>query len=306
MIVFFSVFSVGLSAQELVVQNITPLTTTDLGEFYYPCFHPDNSRVLFTRANHTGLYLFDLADQQIVELNSDAGAGYQPVFSADGVYVYYRRQKYINRRLYSDVVRQNIEDGAKEVIINEKRLLSTPLMDNEQLVYTEGNSMSLLNLRTGRKTETGSAAIRPAVFIENTQIALYNNGKKQILAPAGTGNYIWPSLSPDATRLLFTKAGSGTYISDLSGTILHEMGYANAPQWSPDGEWIVFMVDKDDGHQILESDIYVMSSDGSKRFQLTDTPDEIEMYPQWGPDSRRIVYSTDKGQIYLLELGRDD
>ena len=306
-IIFVFILCTVFYAQKLSVNNISPLTSPEQGEFYYPYFHPDNNRVFFTRANNTGLYYYDLTDLRFVELNTDAGAGYQPVFSEDGNYVYYRRQKYINRRLFSDIVQQNISSGAKTVIVREKRLLSTPYLYNgQELVYTEKNSVSMVNTATGKKSDPLKSSIKPAVFIEDTKIALYSGAQKQILTPLGDGNYIWPSVSPNGLQLLFTKAGFGTYISDLAGNILHEIGYANAPQWSPDGQWIVYMVDRDDGHFILESDIFIVSADVSSRIQLTDTSDEIEMYPQWGPDSRRIVYSTERGQIFLLELTGDE
>ena len=83
--------------------------------------------------------------------------------------------------------------------------------------------------------------------------------------------YLWASLSPDQSKILFTKAGEGTYTSDLQGNILVEFGNANAPRWSPDGNWIVYMNDKDNGYYYTASEIFVVSADGSKKYQILES-----------------------------------
>ena len=83
---------------------------------------------------------------------------------------------------------------------------------------------------------------------------------------------------------------------------LVELGYANAPVWSPNGNWVAYMVDKDDGHQITSSDIYVVSQDGSKKYQITKSVNEIEMYPQWAPDGNKLVFHTTNGKIKIAQL----
>ena len=95
-------------------------------------------------------------------------------------------------------------------------------------------------------------------------------------------------------------SGGGTYICDLSGKILVDLGNIHAPKWSPDGKWIVYMDDKDDGYNFTSSEIHVISSDGKWDIPLTSTENEIELYPAWGPQNE-IVYSTESGRIYLLK-----
>ncbi|MCK4295874.1 MAG: PD40 domain-containing protein, partial [Candidatus Marinimicrobia bacterium] len=118
----------------------------------------------------------------------------------------------------------------------------------------------------------------------------------------GEGQYIWLSISPDKSKLLFTLAGRGTFITDLNGNALIELGYANAPMWSPDGNWVVYMVDEDDGYRITASDIYAVSSDGKEKVQLTNTQNTIEMHPNWSPSMDKIVFDTIEGNIMLIEV----
>jgi Tol biopolymer transport system component len=143
------------------------------------------------------------------------------------------------------------------------------------------------------------------VFAENSKLVIYDNDTRNILENLGEGNFAWPSISPDNTKLLFTKAGEGTFVSDLNGNILVELGYANAPVWSPDSKWIAYMVDSDNGYFYTASDVYVVSSDGEKKYQLTDTEYSIEMYPQWAPDGTKIAFHTTNGIIKILQLEID-
>jgi Tol biopolymer transport system component len=123
-----------------------------------------------------------------------------------------------------------------------------------------------------------------------------------ILAPLGEGNYIWPSVSPDGTKLLFTRAGKGTYFYDLQGNILANLGHANAPQWSPDGKWILFMKDYDNGTDVKSSDIFAYNLLNSQTTQLSDTKDIHEMYPQWSSDGQKVIFNSADGKIFLMEL----
>ena len=136
----------------------------------------------------------------------------------------------------------------------------------------------------------------------NSNLVLYEDGNTVTLNLSEESRYLWASLSPDQSKILFTKAGEGTFISDLQGNILLELGNANAPHWSPDGNWIVYMDDKDNGYYYTASEIFVVSADGSKKYQITDTDHEIEMYPQWAPDMNGLIFHTITGIIKIAHL----
>ena len=142
------------------------------------------------------------------------------------------------------------------------------------------------------------AAIR--VDNENLDLNLYRNGEKVVLKPHGDANYIWSSLSPDQTMILFnTKYGTG--ICDLNGNEIINLGQDfDAPVWYGNN-YVVGMDDNHDGYHNIESSIMIASIDGAIVERLTN-PEGFGMYPDVDAESGRIVYNTEDGEIRLLQL----
>ncbi|MCL5029085.1 MAG: hypothetical protein M1480_08715 [Bacteroidetes bacterium] len=294
-------------SQSVSVSKITELTNLNSGEFYYPKFSSDNSRIFFTQSNYKGLYYLNTKDNSITKITDDDGAGYEFVIDPNNNSVYYRSDKYINRRKYSSIKACDIQTLKVRTIESDKRDVSTPkLIDNGNVFYTVQRNMKSFENKTLKQKSRKLTSTAAFVQIENTKIVLYQGSKKKILAPLGNGNYIWPSLSPDNTKILFTFAGKGTFITDLNGKILVNLGYANYPRWSPDGKWIAYMVDKDDGMNVIYSDIFVSSADGKNKFQLTDSKDVNEMYPEWSSSGNEIVVNSYDGKILLMKLNIEE
>jgi Tol biopolymer transport system component len=287
-------------SQQVSVIEEERLTNPEEGQFYYPGMSPDGGKVLYTSENYKGLWIMDLSTGGSAKLNDDNGAGYEPQFSNSGSEIIYRSDKFVNGKRYSSMFVQNISSKEKLLLEQDVRNLYPPKASTGGLnQYLKNGALQKYSSDISLSKSTENI---PAAFIENTRIALYSKGQKKILTPLGEGNYIWPSVSPDGKMLLFTLAGKGTYVCDLEGNIISDLGYANYPSWSRDGKWIVFMEDYDDGYVITSSEIGVVSADGSSRFQLTESADRIELYPKWSPSTDEIVFHTDTGEIYKLTL----
>lgn len=190
------------------------------------------------------------------------------------------------------------ESKGLQTLVEKERLLTHPLKVTERGVISRTGSKILL-VGSDRKAENPETRL---VHTFENHLTLYENGKEKKMMPSGEGNYVWASLSPDGEKILYNKAGEGTFICDLNGKILAELGYANAPEWSPNGRWIAFMKDYDDGHFITESEIWIASADGKEFRQLTKTEDKIEMYPRWAPDNRALVFHDLSGTLYRMKL----
>jgi TolB protein len=73
-----------------------------------------------------------------------------------------------------------------------------------------------------------------------------------------------------------------------------------SPNWAPDGKAIVFSAEVGTG----KGDIYEMRADGSRRRDLTNSPDANDASPAVSPDGRTIAFESERGgnvDIYLMD-----
>jgi Tol biopolymer transport system component len=110
---------------------------------------------------------------------------------------------------------------------------------------------------------------------------------------------------PDGQPEVYRMRANGSDQRKLSDTA----GVANgSPQWSADGQKIVFT--SHPAFKEIDSEIYVMDSDGSEEVNLTDDT-AWDTEPCWFPSGDRIAYVSDRttdgsGQevdIYALQVG---
>jgi Tol biopolymer transport system component len=114
------------------------------------------------------------------------------------------------------------------------------------------------------------------------------------------------ALSPDAARVVFTSARTGSspsggglaslpqlWIANRDSTGLRQLTNLVSPEvrhpaWSPDGRGIVFEASVDGN-----TDIYLISPEGGAPRRLT-TEDSIDTIPNWSRDGRSIYFSSDR------------
>jgi TolB protein len=112
-------------------------------------------------------------------------------------------------------------------------------------------------------------------------------------ASGEAGPAVW---SPDGSQIAFGTL-LGIYVMRPDGSDLHRVSryegpmacYDLEPNWSPDGERIVFADRCDGGEGGLSS----MNADGSGRTQLLSIDNQIQAaaYPAFSPDGRQIVFA---------------
>ena len=126
-------------------------------------------------------------------------------------------------------------------------------------------------------------------------------GEMSILRSFNEGTVLNLAASPDGLKLTFEVMGGSLYVLNTDGSGVIDLGIGHRPRWSPDGRWIVFMKTEDDGYQFTGSELFVADARDGSIFQLTHTPDRLEMNPSWSPDGFSLAYD-DRGNIFVLTL----
>jgi Tol biopolymer transport system component len=286
-------FCVTAASAQIRIVEVERLPTGDAGMWHQPRFSPDGQRIYFTRQDFGGIWEYRLQDRAMRQITADPGSGYGFALSPDGSRLAYRRTIFeeSSRRRTQEIVLRNLDDGSFSTVTTG-RDLSLPAFSDDAVVYHRKE--------TGTERPAGSSSGVSLIGIQDTKIALNVEGRTLLLDPLNGGRYIWPSLSPEEDRILAVAMEGGAFICDLQGKVLVRLGKRNAPAWSRDGGWIIYMNDTDDGHRITGSELHVVSADGLESGRLTFTEEIFEMYPHCSPVENRMVCSTAQGEILLL------
>lgn len=289
-------FTTELYPQDIRVRSVKRIIPGDNGSYLLSGVVPSSDYLLVAGSGYNGLKLLDTRRGRLQVITGDPGAGYEPAATADGKKVFYRSDSFSDNMKYSSVYSYDISSGAKELLTENGRDVIPPAVS--------GNSV-LLKSEGGTRVEQAGPVLKSGgegsfVVIEEMMPVLYRGTERKELMPNGDGFYIWASLSPDGTKILYNYQGRGTFICDTEGKIIHDLGRINAPRWFSD-RLVIGMDDRDDGHRITSSELVYYSLKDKRRVIFTSTPDRSEMFP-FAAGNRHIAFCTDNGEIYLMKV----
>src|SRR5659263_110795 len=291
-------FSLGASGQEIRMRSVTKVRPEDNGTYILTGTVPGSRFLLVTAEGYKGLSILDTRRGKILKISSDAGAGYEPAITEDGQSVIYRSDVFAEQKKYTSLYKYDLVTGKTATLLDKERgVMPAAVSGNRILVKSENKS---------RIESSGSELLKGAgddifVVIEDLVPVIYAGGERRPLRPSGEGYYIWVSLSPDRSKIVYSFQGRNTFICNTEGRILYDAGRINAPKWLNDNI-IIGMDDKDDGHRVVSSEIVYLSLPAKKRSYLTDTGNRTEMYPFPFSDGKKLAFCTDKGEIYIMKI----
>lgn len=293
---FAAALTVGCWAQVFNVASLVPVELpSDVGSKVV-AISGQGDFLLLTTDNNSGLTKLDLNTGKAQNITQAAGAGYDARVSPDGKRVVYRENLFTPGHLRMVSLRSiNLESGQhKELVAPTRSLQGVALNNQAALPVTRG--------QVAAKGFEGKVSAKNAVVlsINNRQLMISRNGKTSNLSPNGKDkSYLWPSLSPDGTKILYYVGAEGAFVCNLDGSHVKPLGMMRAPQWWDDST-VVGMYDQDDGEFVYASRIVATNLKGDKQ---TLTPDSlIAMYPKVSAQTGKIAFSTPEGKAYIINV----
>lgn len=293
---------VALSAQ---AQQFEVVSTQQLSvgaeDVFHPVFTPDGNSLLVSSANYDGLGIVDIKNQSYQKITDMRGAGWMPAISEDGKTV-------VVRRIDDEV------QGVSLYSINLNTLDRKAVLQGAEhfnrVNFVNGSVTCGLNgvAVTKQVTKPISAVQMPNnVFVteEDLKIVVYNNGRRIELDPlkgqfgSWDPQYIWTSLSPDKTKILF-HCQNNAYTCDLNGKNLVNLGRMGCPQWRGN-DHVIGHNEAHDGYFLTKGEIVVIGADGKNFQQLTSSSD-IKTFPSVSPDGSKIAYHTEDGKLFVMTI----
>ncbi len=288
---------IAAAAQVLSVQSVEKVPIPADADNSVAAISPAGDYILLTSTNHRGLKKFDLATKQITTITEADGAGYGATVAADGKTIVFRETTFTPQHLKMTSLKSlSLATGAKRELAPAQRTLQGYRIDGNAAAVISRGKMRMRSLNGAKVVATP-----PALSLtQNHEMQLTRNGRTTLLAPNGKNvRYIWPSLSPDGTKVLYYVSGVGCFVCDLNGNNVKPMGQLRAAKWY-DNATIVGMNDKDNGEYVTSSSIVAKSLSGAE--QTLTSEDIIAQYPRVSPSARKIAFETPAGEAYIINL----
>ena len=256
---------------------------------------PDGSYVVLSRMEKAGLHKLDLTTNTVTTI-SEKGITHGLQISEDGQQVIFRENNYDKKLRKTALKSADLTTGKLTTIVKGTRDLQGFEVRGSQVMAMNKGKLTTKSL-TGAK-----AAAAPVASINGGQLYVTVNGKTTNISPQGTDcqSYLWPSISPDGTKVAYYLARHGAYVCELDGSNPVYLGSIRAPRWY-DNNTVVGMNDEDDGHVVTSSKIVAASIDGTKGQNLTEGS-SMAMYPTVSADGSKIAYSTPAGELYIINI----
>jgi Tol biopolymer transport system component len=288
--------TLSYSQKVKVISNETvPLPAGVVG--YNPVLSPQGDFILISGGDLKGLQKFDLATRQLQPLTSAHSAGVDARISDDGKVAVFRSSEYLGRLRYTSLKSVDLTTGRETTIVKQSR-------DLEGFTVKDGTALAVEKGELKTKKISGKKLAKtPAVTsVKKGQLYLTLDKQTRRISPKGENvSYLWSSVSPDGSKLLFYVIEHGTaYVSDIDGAHPVSLGTLRAPRWMGN-QWVIGMVDQDNGEVLTASKIVMVGADGQNRTDLTDNS-VIATNPSGSADTGKIVYNTADGRVFLMQL----
>ena len=253
---------------------------------------PDGTFFVASDPSGSGIATIDVATgkQTVVAKNASA---FGMVISDDSENIMFRRVSTKNNLRYTSLHNVNIATGSEVELVAPSRNLSG-------YSFCGKTANAVNNGKLKSKNLVGGAVEKDVVVsIDYGHLNVTVNGVTKTLDPQGHSSYLWPSLSPDKTKIVYWVAYKGCYVCNIDGSNPIRLGELRAAKWLGNN-MVVGMKDADNGEYVTSSSIVVSDLNGKK--QTVTEPTMIAMYPSTTSDGKHIAFIDGNGELFIINL----
>ena len=256
---------------------------------FFPQLSLDGQWLLYSPTEGTSLVLKNLLTGAVKTVATTGYPGFDAILGDDGKVYYVTQQHKKHNLVYRTGHCYDPVTGKDKVVLKAQHGRVQPLRASRGVVINGERQI----YRSGK--QVGSWA-----YTRGDKLYLVDDaGTTRELQPVKESNgYLWASLSPDGTRVMFEAAAKGLYVCDLNGHVLAELGEFLMPCWY-NNDYIVAMSNAGNV-RTSGSFIWLLSADGNVCKPISGQ-NERAVQPMVA--GNKVVYSVIyDGTIKQLEL----
>ncbi len=256
---------------------------------FFPQLSPDGQWLLFSTTDATHLLLKNLSTGNHTVVSSTGYPGFDAIFGPDGKVYYVTQERKKNNLIFRTGHCYDPATGKDEIVLK-------PQHGQVQALHAAGGVV----INGERQVYSSAKQVGAWAFTRGTTLYLVDaTGVCREMSPIDDSNgYLWASLSPDGTRVMFEAASHGVVVCDLNGRVIAELGELLMPSWY-NNDYIIAMSNAGNA-RLTGSRIWLIAVDGSL-FKPITPKEERAVHPMTA--GGKVVYTVQyRGEIKQLEL----
>lgn len=284
-----------------ITSNVVCITGAEVGAAFDPSVSPDGKSLIFASTQHrktSDIYLQRIGSRVVTQLTSDPADDAMPQISPDGTRVAFASNRAGNWDIYIMPV-----GGGRAVQVTSDvadEIAPTWSPDGTQLVFSRKGQASgrwEMWVTSGRDHATTSFigfglfprwSPMPATGADGADKIAFQVGRER----DGRGFAIWTLDYSQGNASNFTQI-----VSSADEAMIN-------PNWSPDGQWIVYAERPVNG-ATTNTSLWMVGVDGSGRVRLTGDQSRA-LSPVWASNNRLYFVSNRSGldNVWAADLGQ--
>lgn len=256
---------------------------------FFPQVSPDGEWLLYSPTDASALMLKNLTTGVVTTVSSKGYPGFDAIFGGDGKVYYITQQRKSHNLVYRTGHCYDPSTGKDKVVLKAQHGRMQPIRAAQGVV-----------INGERKVYRSAKYVGAYAYTRGDMLYVVDEGgtTRSMQPVKGSDGYLWASISPDGTRVMFEAASRGLVVCDLDGRILAELGQYLMPCWYNDN-YIIAMSNAGNV-RTSGSRIWLVSTNGRVCEPLTPE-DERAVQPM--VCNGKVVYSVIYGgEVKQMEL----